>query len=146
MFLWLFLIIFCVCWSFLTPRSQYGSNAVPFKKRQILLVWMWLAGGGSEGGRMDWGRQWQNPVMIWLFCAAEHRGEREREGLWMRQDVDMFLNLMCFCLLPGWSWAHTASTELYRGWSSVTARRDWVSFFLLWPLWPLNHCHCLTFL
>lgn len=29
--------------------------------------------------------------------------------------------------LPGRSWAHTASTEPYRGWSSATARRDSVS-------------------
>lgn len=41
----------------------------------------------------------------------------------------MCLNLLCFCLLPGRSWARTASAEPYRGWSSATARRDSVSIF-----------------
>ena len=70
MFLWLFLITARVCWGFLTSRSTARF------RRQILLVRMWLGGGGRKGV----GRKWQNPVMIWLFCAAEHRGEGERES------------------------------------------------------------------
>lgn len=63
----LLIILICVCWGFLTFRSQHGSTYVLFKRRQIVLVWMWLDGGGRGES--------QNPVMIWLFCAAEHRGE-----------------------------------------------------------------------
>lgn len=38
----------------------------------------------------------------------------------------VLFNLFC-CLMSGQSWAHMASTEPYRDWSSATAGRDLVS-------------------
>lgn len=45
----------------------------------------------------------------------------------MRQDAVMFVTLLCFRWFPGQSWGRTAPAEPFRGWSSATAGRDWVS-------------------
>lgn len=123
MFLWLFLITVCVRPSLQTSRSPHGSTASSFRRRQILLV-------GRSRVEVG-GREGDNAKILWWFDYFVQRRseETEREGLWLREDVDMCLNLLCFCLLPGRSWAHTASAEPYRGWSSATARRDSVSIF-----------------
>lgn len=77
MFLWLFLITVCVRPSLQTSRSPHGSTASSFRRRQILLVeCSRVEVGGREGGR-----QCQNPVMIWLFCAAALWGNRARGAL-----------------------------------------------------------------
>lgn len=45
----------------------------------------------------------------------------------MRRDAVIFATLLCFRWFPGQSWGRTASAATFRGWSSATAGRGWVS-------------------